>query len=94
MSKFPEHIVRMRKFFSTMTNENRLLIIEHLLDGPASVIEMAEAFNTPQCNVSRNAKDLYNAKLVTRRKESTNIIYKLSSDLAESVFLAVRRELS
>jgi ArsR family transcriptional regulator len=84
----------MRKFFSTMTNENRLQIIEHLLDGPASVTDIAEALNTHQSNVSRNAKDLCNAKLVTRRKESTNIIYKLSSDLAESIFLAVRREVS
>jgi DNA-binding transcriptional ArsR family regulator len=77
-----------------LANEHRLQIIEHLLDGPCNVMDMAEALNTHQSNISRNAKDLYDANILSRAKDGINIVYKIRCEFVESIVSAVRREVS
>ena len=62
-----------------MGNENRLLILCHLLDGEQRVAELEKLTGLSQSALSQHLAKLRGQRLVATRRESQNIHYSLAS---------------
>jgi DNA-binding transcriptional ArsR family regulator len=62
-----------------MGNENRLLILCHLLDGEKRVAELEKLTGLSQSALSQHLAKLRGQRLVATRRESQNIHYSLAS---------------
>ncbi|WP_423342475.1 ArsR/SmtB family transcription factor [Rhizobium sp. HT1-10] len=62
-----------------LQNRNRLRVIEELRKGEVKVSDLAEALGVSPSAVSHQLKKLRWAKLVTTRRDGTNIYYSCSS---------------
>jgi len=77
----------------------RLLIIDQLREGPQSVGELAERIGLPQSNLSQHLGILRAKRLVTHRREGSNVYYHIRDprllrafDLLREVLRDVLRE--
>lgn len=73
------------ELLAAMANEKRLLILCQLLDGEASVNELASRVGMSQSALSQQLAKLRALKLVETRREAQQIHYRLASDDVESV---------
>jgi DNA-binding transcriptional ArsR family regulator len=64
--------------FRALGEPHRLRILQVLADGEAAVGEITERLKANQSNVSRHLQSLYDAGLVGRRREGSNIFYSIS----------------
>ena len=64
-------------YFSLLSEPTRLKILHALCDGERAVGEIVNHVESTQANVSRQINMLYRAKILTRRKEGTQIFYKI-----------------
>lgn len=64
--------------FRALGEPHRLRILQVLEAGEAAVGEIAERLKANQSNVSRHLQNLYDAGLVGRRREGSNILYSIS----------------
>lgn len=74
--------------FSVLSNPRRLLILCRLVDGEASVGELAEFSGAAQAAVSQQLATLRNLGLVSTRREAQTIYYSLSSTPARKIMQA------
>lgn len=67
------------RFLKSVANENRLLILCHLVDGEKSVGELEAALDLRQPNLSQQLARLRRDELVTARRASKNIYYSIAT---------------
>lgn len=65
--------------FSALSNPSRLVILCRLVDGEASVGELAAFSGASQSGVSQHLALLRNSGLVATRREAQTIYYRLAS---------------
>lgn len=81
------------EYFGLLAEPTRLRILHCLCNGELSVNEVVEAAGLTQANTSRHLNMLYRAKIVDRRREGTQILYKIIdpnfSDLCRTVCVTI-----
>ncbi len=67
------------RFLKSVANENRLLILCHLVDGEKSVGELEAALDLRQPNLSQQLARLREDGLVTARRVSKRVYYSIAA---------------
>ena len=67
------------RFLKSVANENRLLILCHLIDGEKSVGELEAALDLRQPNLSRQLARLRQDGLVSARRASKRVYYSIAA---------------
>ncbi len=67
--------------FRTLGEPFRLRILQELEIGEKSVGELVESLNGNQSNVSKHLRILFDAGLITRRRNGTSIVYSISDPM-------------
>lgn len=77
------------RYFSVLSEPTRLSILHALCEGERSVGDIVAMTESTQTNISRHLKLMFDASLLSRRKEGTLVFYKISNestvDLCRSV---------
>ncbi len=68
------------RYFSVLSEPTRLNILHALCDGECSVGDIVIATESTQTNISRHLKLMYDARILSRRKEGTAVFYKISNE--------------
>jgi ArsR family transcriptional regulator, virulence genes transcriptional regulator len=79
------------ELLKAVSNERRLLILCHLLDGEMSVGEMNEKLALSQSALSQHLALLRAHKLVKTRKAAQTVFYSLDSDEAEALITLLHK---
>jgi DNA-binding transcriptional ArsR family regulator len=95
----PEPVVELvARRFRVIGEPMRIRILDRLRDGEASVLELAEALDSSQQNVSKHLGVLHDAGIVSRRKDGTHAYYAIADesvlDLCERVCGGLQRQFS
>lgn len=81
------------EYFSLLSEPSRLKIMHCLCDGERPVNDVVEATGLSQANASRHLNMLYRAGVVGRRKEGSQVIYRLTdpnfTDLCRTVCVRI-----
>jgi DNA-binding transcriptional ArsR family regulator len=72
---------RASRFFSLLAEPARLRILQAVCDKECSVQEIVGQTSLPQPNVSRHLSLLFNAGVLSRRREGTFVFYKVADPL-------------
>ena len=72
---------RASRYFSLLSEPARLRILQVVCDKECSVQEIVGQTSLPQPNVSRHLSILFNAGVLSRRREGTFVFYKVSDPL-------------
>jgi DNA-binding transcriptional ArsR family regulator len=72
---------RASRYFSLLAEPPRLRILQVVCDKECSVQEIVGQTSLPQPNVSRHLSILFNAGVLSRRREGTFVFYKVSDPL-------------
>jgi DNA-binding transcriptional ArsR family regulator len=67
--------------FRTLGEPFRLRILQHLQAGEHTVSELVELLDGNQPNVSKHLQLLYDAGLVTRRRDGNSMLYSIADPL-------------
>ena len=90
LADVPE-LCRLLKIFA---NPNRLRILLFLLDREVSVGEIELSLQIKQPSLSHELKKLRDAKLVSTKRQSKAIYYKLKNNAIKTLLISVRRALN
>ena len=74
------------KLFKALSEERRLKILRYLSGSEFCVGDVAQKLNMSASVASHHLKILENVKLVIRRKEGKNVIFKVNSKLLKKLF--------
>ena len=85
MAEVREHATEAAAFLKALANDQRLLVLCALLDGPLSVGEINERVPLSQSALSQHLSVLREARLVTTSRESQTIFYTLAQGPAVQV---------
>ena len=77
------------ELFGVLATPMRLRILSALCDGERSVSQMLEKIDTTQPNLSQHLNVLYRSGLLARRKEGTQVLYRVQSEKAVVLCRAV-----
>jgi DNA-binding transcriptional ArsR family regulator len=93
----PEPVVELvARRFRVIGEPMRIRILDRLRDGEASVLELADALDSSQQNVSKHLGVLHEAAIVSRRKDGTHAYYAIADesvlDLCEQVCGGLQRQ--
>src|SRR5690606_32435828 len=83
--------VKAVKLLKAVSNERRLLILCHLLEGELSVGELNEKLELSQSALSQHLALLRQHKLVTTRKSAQTVYYSISSTEAEALIALLHK---
>jgi DNA-binding transcriptional ArsR family regulator len=76
-------------YFSLLSEPTRLKILHAVCEGERTVGDIVAHVESTQANVSRQINMLYRAKILSRRKEGTQVFYRVSDqktiELCQSV---------
>jgi DNA-binding transcriptional ArsR family regulator len=75
--------------FRVMASPMRLKIISALCNGEKNVSQLLEEIDTTQPNMSQHLSTLYRAGVLARRREGTQIRYRLESERVAALCRAV-----
>ena len=67
-------------YFRLLSEPTRLKILSALCDGERPVNAIVAEIDANQANVSRQINMLYHSKVLTRRKEGTQVFYRISDE--------------
>ncbi len=73
------------KLLKAVSNERRLIILCHLLEGEMSVGEINERLDLSQSALSQHLALLRKQELVTTRKASQTVYYRIESDEVKAI---------
>jgi len=79
------------KLLKAVSNERRLLILCHLLQGEMSVGEINEKLDLSQSALSQHLALLRRHKLVKTRKEAQTVFYQLNSSETEALIALLHK---
>jgi len=68
------------RFLKALANQNRLLILCHLIDGEKSVGELERAIGLRQPTLSQQLARLRSSELVRTRRDAKSIYYSIAED--------------
>src|SRR3954466_15852539 len=86
----PERVFELAaELFGLLAAPMRLRILSALCDGERSVTQMLERIDTTQPNLSQHLNVLYRTGLLARRKEGTQVLYRVQSEKAVALCRAV-----
>ena len=74
------HAERAAQLLRSLANEQRLMLLCNLLEGPLSVSELNERVPLSQSALSQHLGRLRDLGIVATRRESQTIYYRLASD--------------
>lgn len=77
------------ELFSILSTPIRLKIISEVCNGEKNVSELLEAIDTTQPNMSQHLGMLYRAGILARRREGTQMYYRLQSERVATLCRAV-----
>jgi ArsR family transcriptional regulator len=77
------------ELFAVLSTPIRLKIISALCSGEKNVSQLLEAIDTTQPNMSQHLSTLYRAGVLGRRREGTQIHYRLESERVATLCRAV-----
>ena len=77
------------ELFSLLSTPIRLKIIGALCNGEKNVSQLLSEINTTQPNMSQHLSTLYRAGVLGKRRDSTQIYYRLQSERVASLCRAV-----
>ena len=77
------------ELFAVLANPIRLHIINALRDGEKNVSQLLEEVGTTQPNMSQHLSTLFGGGLLARRREGTQIYYRIQSERAAVLCRAV-----
>jgi len=77
------------ELFTLLSTPIRLKIISSLCHGEKNVSQLLEEIDTTQPNMSQHLATLYRAGVLGKRRESTQIYYRLESERVASLCRAV-----
>lgn len=80
-----ELLDRMAEKFRLLGDSTRLGILRTLMDGEKSVGRVVEETGGGQANISKHLKLLYEAGLLSRRKDGLQVFYRVSDPLVEKL---------
>jgi len=72
---------RVANLFRAFAESTRLAIVQELKSGELSVSEIVERLTTSQANISKQLKLLYDAGIVSRRKQGTQVLYQIADPM-------------
>ncbi|GAP38733.1 metalloregulator ArsR/SmtB family transcription factor [Piscinibacter sakaiensis] len=75
--------------FALLSTPIRLKIISTVCNGEKNVSELLEAIDTTQPNMSQHLSTLYRAGVLGRRRDGTQIFYRLQSERVAALCRAV-----
>ncbi len=70
------------ELFTLLGTPMRLRILNALCNGEQSVSQMLEVIDTTQPNLSQHLAVMYRSGVLTKRKEGTQVIYRVQSEKA------------
>ena len=76
-----EQLERVAALFRAFAEPTRLVILQELKGGELSVSEIVDALTTSQANVSKQLKQLFEAGVVNRRKQGTQVLYAIADEV-------------
>lgn len=82
------------ELFSLLSTPVRLKIISALCRGEQNVSQLLDQIHTSQPNMSQHLSTLYRAGVLAKRRDSTQIYYRLQSERAASLCRAVCTEVA
>ncbi len=93
----PEALVELvARRFRVIGEPMRIRLLDHLRSGEATVHELTEAVSASQQNVSKHLGVLHDAGIVGRRKEGTQVFYRVVDagvfELCETVCGSMQRQ--
>ena len=77
------------ELFGVLATPMRLRILSALCDGERSVTQLLERIDTTQPNLSQHLNVLYRNGVLARRKEGTQVLYRVQSEKAVALCRAV-----
>jgi DNA-binding transcriptional ArsR family regulator len=77
------------ELFGVLATPLRLRILSALCDGERSVSQLLEQIRTAQPNLSQHLNVLYRTGVLARRKEGTQVLYRVQSEKAVALCRAV-----
>jgi ArsR family transcriptional regulator len=77
------------ELFSLLSTPIRLKIISAVCHGEKNVSELLEAIETTQPNMSQHLSTLYRSGVLSKRREGTQIYYRLQSERVAALCRAV-----
>jgi DNA-binding transcriptional ArsR family regulator len=72
---------RVAGLFRAFAEPTRLAIVQELKSAELSVSDIVGRLTTSQANVSKQLKILHDAALVTRRKQGTQVLYRIAEPM-------------
>jgi DNA-binding transcriptional ArsR family regulator len=95
--ELPDEIVELiAKRFRVIGEPVRIRLLNALRDGEHSVGELTDLVGGSQQNVSKHLGVLHDARIVSRRKSATNVLYSIVDDsvfrMCEDVCGAIQRD--
>lgn len=77
------------ELFGVLATPMRLRILSALCDGERSVTQLLERIDTTQPNLSQHLTVLYRSGVLAKRKEGTQVFYRVQSEKAVALCRAV-----
>lgn len=81
-------------YFSLLCEPTRLKIINAICKGEKPVGEIVQFVESTQANVSRQINMLYRAKILARRKEGTQVFYRIEDQKTLAMCQGVCNEMA
>ncbi|OUS32400.1 transcriptional regulator [Gammaproteobacteria bacterium 45_16_T64] len=85
-----ENASRAAALLKAMSNEKRLMILCSLQEGEMSVSQLNEIVPLSQSALSQHLSSLRNANLVSIRRDSQTIYYRIQGDAATKVIMVLK----
>ncbi|MFZ6817822.1 ArsR/SmtB family transcription factor [Undibacterium sp. Ji22W] len=81
-------------YFSLLCEPTRLKILNSVCKGEKSVGEIVTAVDSTQANISRQINLLYRGKILARRKEGTQVFYRIDDEKTLKMCQSVCRQIA
>lgn len=81
-------------YFSLLCEPTRLKILNSVCKGEKSVGEIVTAVDSTQANISRQINLLYRGKILARRKEGTQVFYRIEDQKTLAMCQSVCSEIA
>lgn len=76
-----QQLERVASLFRAFAEPTRLAIVQELKADEMSVTDIVDRLTTSQANVSKQLKILHDAGLVSRRKQGTQVLYRIADPM-------------
>lgn len=73
------------EYLKLLANSNRLIILNHLLDGEACVGEIEKLLLITQSALSQHLSRMHDEGILSRRRDSQQIIYKIKDQRVKKI---------